>query len=262
MIPLLAWPLGLAAGWLVRTEGRKKHWFGSLPDTTAAKVMSVLHLSNDPAHLNALSAKLGQVGATGAATAAKQKAAAISDGATPVIHQGSTGPAVKQWQSIIGVTADGQFGPATAAATKAWQAAHGLTADGVVGALTWGASRGSVTLPEQTILAGVGPPLPRLGLGSMGEDVAGWQRFLNASGWARKANGADMSIDGIFGLKTRKATAYFQAGNGLPADGEVGNETRVAAARETVQRIDRDLKAVATKARRSPFRVAGYPGRI
>ena len=56
------------------------------------------------------------------------------------IRQGSTGPDVVTWQQVIGVTPDGQFGPATLAATKAWQASHGLTADGVVGPATWGAA--------------------------------------------------------------------------------------------------------------------------
>lgn len=56
------------------------------------------------------------------------------------IRQGSTGEDVKTWQRVIGVTADGSFGPATLAATKTWQAAHGLTADGVVGPKTWEAA--------------------------------------------------------------------------------------------------------------------------
>lgn len=55
----------------------------------------------------------------------------------PAIRLGSTGPNVETWQKIIGVTADGQFGPATETATRAWQASHGVTADGIVGPLTW-----------------------------------------------------------------------------------------------------------------------------
>jgi len=62
---------------------------------------------------------------------------------TPTIRQGMSGDAVRRWQAILGVTADGQFGPATAAATRAWQARHGLTADGVVGPATWGAAGGT-----------------------------------------------------------------------------------------------------------------------
>lgn len=56
------------------------------------------------------------------------------------IRQGSTGADVGVWQRTIGVTADEQFGPATAAKTRTWQAAHGLFADGVVGPQSWRAA--------------------------------------------------------------------------------------------------------------------------
>ncbi|GMA52079.1 hypothetical protein GCM10025857_68350 [Alicyclobacillus contaminans] len=57
----------------------------------------------------------------------------------PTLQQGVTGHtnAVKAVQAIVGTTADGVFGPATAAAVKKWQSAHGLTADGIVGPQTW-----------------------------------------------------------------------------------------------------------------------------
>ena len=45
--------------------------------------------------------------------------------------------ATKYWQEVIGVTADGVFGPNTEAATRKWQSAHGLTPDGIVGPSTW-----------------------------------------------------------------------------------------------------------------------------
>lgn len=53
------------------------------------------------------------------------------------IKKGSKGNAVKVWQIIIGVTADGNFGSGTESVTKTWQSNHGLTADGVVGAKSW-----------------------------------------------------------------------------------------------------------------------------
>lgn len=56
------------------------------------------------------------------------------------IQVGSSGNDVIAWQKIIGVTADGKFGPQTKAATQKWQADHGLTADGIVGPQTWGAA--------------------------------------------------------------------------------------------------------------------------
>ncbi len=59
------------------------------------------------------------------------------------IRKGSRGDSVKRWQTVLGLTPDGNFGPATEAATKQWQSAHGLKPDGVVGPLTWAAVLGS-----------------------------------------------------------------------------------------------------------------------
>lgn len=53
------------------------------------------------------------------------------------IKKGSKGNAVKVWQIIIGVAADGIFGSGTESATKTWQSKHGLTADGIVGKMSW-----------------------------------------------------------------------------------------------------------------------------
>ncbi len=53
------------------------------------------------------------------------------------VSQGSTGPVVKAVQSAIGTTADGGFGPMTAAALKTWQTRHGVKATGRTDAATW-----------------------------------------------------------------------------------------------------------------------------
>ena len=50
-----------------------------------------------------------------------------------VVKIGNKGELVKDIQEIVGVKADGQFGPGTEAAVKKWQASNGLTADGIVG---------------------------------------------------------------------------------------------------------------------------------
>jgi hypothetical protein len=50
-----------------------------------------------------------------------------------IIKIGSKGELVKDIQEVVGVTADGNFGPGTDIAVKKWQKAHGLTADGLVG---------------------------------------------------------------------------------------------------------------------------------
>ena len=56
--------------------------------------------------------------------------------AWPVLRQGSTGAHVVAIQRIVGVTADGVFGPRTTAAVRRYQGRHHLTPDGVVGPRT------------------------------------------------------------------------------------------------------------------------------
>ena len=55
-----------------------------------------------------------------------------------LLKVGSKGDLVKDVQEVVGVPADGHFGPATAEAVKKWQAANGLDADGLVGKGTLG----------------------------------------------------------------------------------------------------------------------------
>ena len=55
----------------------------------------------------------------------------------PVIKEGSRGKAVKIWQIIVGVNADGIFGQATETATKAFQKKVGIAQDGIVGKNSW-----------------------------------------------------------------------------------------------------------------------------
>lgn len=64
----------------------------------------------------------------------------------PTLRRGSIEAIVKDWQRVVGVVADGIFGPVTEAETILWQGAHKdvfgkpLKPDGVVGPLTWGAA--------------------------------------------------------------------------------------------------------------------------
>jgi hypothetical protein len=59
--------------------------------------------------------------------------------AHPTLQVGATGTAVKQLQQLLGLVADGVFGPQTAQAVKSFQVKNHLTADGVVGPQTWAA---------------------------------------------------------------------------------------------------------------------------
>lgn len=82
--------------------------------------------------------------------------------AMPTIRQGSTGTAVKTWQAIVGVPADGQFGPQTATATRSWQSKNGLTADGIVGPQTWtkALAGGATTIPLPPPPTSLPPSIP------------------------------------------------------------------------------------------------------
>lgn len=73
---------------------------------------------------------------------------------------GDRSDAVKVWQSLIGVKADGVFGPATDAATRAFQTKNGLTADGVVGPMTWAAAERASTSPPAASPASEPRPVP------------------------------------------------------------------------------------------------------
>lgn len=61
----------------------------------------------------------------------------------PQLQQGSSGWSVKALQLILrghdaNLSVDGEFGPLTEAAVKAFQEVFKVTADGIVGPVTWG----------------------------------------------------------------------------------------------------------------------------
>ena len=65
-----------------------------------------------------------------------------------MIKLGSSGDNVKTLQTKLGLTPDGDFGPATEKAVKAWQEKNGLTADGIVGNTTWSKLGLGATVPN------------------------------------------------------------------------------------------------------------------
>lgn len=88
-------------------------------------------------------------------TAPSSPAGAVGQ-ADPVLAQDSSGDAVLELQRLLGVAADGDFGPATNRALIEFQAAHGLDADGVAGPLTWAALRAAAQ--KAAASPGTAPP--------------------------------------------------------------------------------------------------------
>ena len=60
--------------------------------------------------------------------------------------------------------------------------------------------------------------LPVLKMGSRGEYVLAWQKFLNQNGYF-------CTEDGIFGKQTRQAVMDWQLSHGLDVDGVIGKQT-------------------------------------
>jgi len=77
-----------------------------------------------------------------AAYAFHSKGAPRTDSVRPTLRLGDKGPAVQELQNLLGIAADGDFGPGTKAAVLAFQKKKGLVADGIVGRGTWAALEG------------------------------------------------------------------------------------------------------------------------
>ncbi|HEV2147450.1 MAG TPA: M15 family metallopeptidase [Longimicrobiaceae bacterium] len=55
----------------------------------------------------------------------------------PMVHPGDRGPTVAALQQMLGIPADGIYGPGTGDAVRRYQTLHGLVADGLVGLQSW-----------------------------------------------------------------------------------------------------------------------------
>ncbi len=122
------------------------------------------------------------------------------------IKLGSTGPDVIQWQKIVGVTADGSFGPATNSATLKWQSAHKLAADGVVGPATWAAAIPRTlqplpkTLDENNIHVKAKRATDSLGLTpneSMFTRAVAWHETNDGLGWKEGEGAGSFNMGAI-----------------------------------------------------------------
>lgn len=90
-----------------------------------------------------------------------------------VLRTGSRGAEVHQLQTLLGIPADGIFGPQTARAVREFQASKGLVVDGIVGPATWGAF--SNTTPSKPV------PTPPISTGASSTFTRGNARIIKTS---------------------------------------------------------------------------------
>jgi N-acetylmuramoyl-L-alanine amidase len=135
-----------------------------------------------------------------------------------VIRIGDVGPEVRDVQRrlcallIPALAQDGVFGAATLDAVRRFQRVRGLPADGIVGPETWRALvEAGHTLGDRLLWRSAVP--------MRGDDVKELQHRLNQLGFDAGTE------DGIFGPLTQAAVEDFQRNVGLEVDGFVGAST-------------------------------------
>jgi len=143
-----------------------------------------------------------------------------------VLMRGATGADVALVQKVIGVTADGAFGPRTEAALKAWQTRNGVRATGVLDLPTWSKLVALKLVPPRSNTPAPAPaPAPHplaayakttIRKAAKGPSVSALQKALG------------LKVDGVFGASTESAVKAFQARRNLPANGVVGPSTWAA----------------------------------
>jgi peptidoglycan hydrolase-like protein with peptidoglycan-binding domain len=156
-----------------------------------------------------------------APTPSPTTAPSTPSGVYAVLVQGSSGPDVALAQRVIGVTADGQFGPITLAALKKWQAANGVPVTGRLDAATWSKMVALGKVPARGAKPAAAAPVSPLARyagttvrrGSTGAAVVALQKALK------------ITADGQFGPQTDGAVRAFQSRNRLPANGIVAAST-------------------------------------
>lgn len=161
------------------------------------------------------------------------------------LRNGSTGPSVvvlqvslnrisQNYPAIPKISAvDGIFGPQTEAAVRAFQQIFGLTADGIVGPATWYqivriytavTSLSELRSQGQQFYAINWSPPNGLEVGDTGEKVRLLQYMLSVlSNYIPSI--PPVTVDGIYGQQTRAAVLAAQRRFGLPETGTVGAQT-------------------------------------
>jgi len=149
--------------------------------------------------------------ASACAAVAASALAAPSPAAARPLEEGDRGARVERLQQLLGLPADGKFGPGTERKVRSFQRRHDLTADGIVGAGTWRMLRRVRAARRRSASASTAGGGPRVT--GRGPAVRLLQRRLG------------IAQDGVFGPGTSRAVRAFQRSRGLTADGIVGPGT-------------------------------------
>ena len=160
------------------------------------------------------------------------------------LQRGSTGTEVlvmqlvlnrisQNYPSIPKITPDGIFGPQTEEAVKTFQRVFGLTADGIVGRATWyQIVRIYVAVKQLAELQSEGlnyyliasAPADPLRLGDMGQEVAQMQYMLDVMSRFDDEL-PHVPARGTYGEETAQAVSAFQQLHHLPVTGQVDAQT-------------------------------------
>lgn len=153
-----------------------------------------------------------------------------------IIREGQRGANVRNVQSILAllstyydeispVDVDGIFGPNTTQAVKEFQTLMGLTPDGLVGRQTWDSLQAEFAGIEEGLQDAIEPyPGVLIREGSRGEYVRKMQVYLNEIAGAYQGIPTGVE-DGIFGANTKRQVTAYQKEFGLTADGIIGLNT-------------------------------------
>ena len=146
-------------------------------------------------------------GPTGSTPPPAPTAPTLTPSGYPLLEQGASGSDVALAQKVVGVTADGKFGPLTASAVGTWQSKHGVPATKKLDNPTWATMIYLKAIPPRT-----SPLSPYTSVvlrrGSSGTAVKALQKALGG-----------LVVDGSFGPATETRLKAYQQSKGLAVTG-------------------------------------------
>lgn len=191
-----------------------------------------------------------------AALAFALSASAAYDFGTTTLKVGSKGEAVKTLQTLVGVKADGSFGPATKAAVIAWQKANGLTADGLFGKASMAKANGGavvVTPSKDTTVVSGGAGTADLTAYTTGQKtkMAEGASGVNVLGFKVEASDSDIAVNNvkvqvsqITSSESQKITKYIDSVDIYKGSTKVGSVDASDLSRSTSSSIDTYSKTI------------------